>query len=241
MGGAVRVIVKQDDVIHKHTRHTNALPDFVKSDKFIECDKKYMNDYLNVKSDYSSDKDTFSPDGYGLVVLDMDSKTIISSQGYCSFEYIMLTTYALYEMGCVMGVDKDSPYYYPNTIKRMWEKDMLSATESYLSEGKVESKLINPSFEELHSMAIDRDNQQHVNLFINWDKFDWTLIELGEGDIINLFKEVTDRYLLEDEDLDDWKSYINYDSYDEDSTKEIKNMFSRYKAKVRQLKLKNID
>lgn len=85
MGGTVAVTVRLDEnTIIADTRWTNALPSFVQDMRFIDGDRAYVQRYLDVPSDLKG-RPLNAPYGYGLVVFDLPTRSILSMQGYSGF------------------------------------------------------------------------------------------------------------------------------------------------------------
>ena len=142
MGGTIRVIHVIDKQIDKQSRWTNSLPEYVKTDKFISGDRKWINDYLTRKSAYREDDESFSPNGYGLDVFDFDKREIHTCQGYCSYSEISYATVWLWLDGGILEsiekkengktitvlsvVTSEDPNFYPPIVERMWDSGMVS-------------------------------------------------------------------------------------------------------------------
>ena len=88
MGGSVAVTIRQENgTEHRfHNRYTNPLPFFIDNMRLIEKNEKHIEDYINGGDpEYVIKGDCLSPDGYGLVVVDLKTNHILSYQNYCSF------------------------------------------------------------------------------------------------------------------------------------------------------------
>lgn len=139
MGGLIRVVHVCDGEVDKQSRWTNSLPEYVKSDSFIEGDRAYIKEYMQRKSEYRAKREHFAPSGYGLDVFDFDRKEIRTCQGYCDYTEISYNSVRMYFTGNVVSIsniDKDNilfpspitpddPSYYPPVVGRMFEKKMV--------------------------------------------------------------------------------------------------------------------
>lgn len=107
MGGTVAVTLREPDgKEHRMYRWTNPLPGFVECIHLINKDPEYIQSYLRLwfemAEDWKKHKEDekfefpmtacyapypglLAPEGYGLVVLDMQKDKILSMQGYSSF------------------------------------------------------------------------------------------------------------------------------------------------------------
>lgn len=224
MGGAVRVIVKKNDIIYKQTRWTNAMPGFVNHDKFIEKDEAWWDQYINQKTYYSTAGD-FSPEGYGLVIFDFDAKRIISKQGYCGFDDISYSAIWLELEGCVIGIDPADPdEFLPTIVKRMWEKEMLKViswdrvTNKWILEKTFDGK----SYDEVWNFIEKNEKKSHKSnrpkkgkiyqFKVNFHKFGWELHEFGDyTPWEKILKLVQEHYTLTDAEVKNWDNWIERD------------------------------
>ncbi len=101
MGGNVGFTIREEDgKEHRMCRWTNSTPDFINHSKFIEKDKEHLNDYLNtwyeMVEDYNGSQELpmsscyvpgacLAPDGYGLIVVDYKTNTLLHLQGYTNY------------------------------------------------------------------------------------------------------------------------------------------------------------
>lgn len=218
MGGTIRVITVVDNNVYKQSRWTNPLPDYVKTDKFVKCDRIWINDYLSHydSSAYAEKEETFSPNGYGLDVFDFDNKRILTSQGYCSYERIDWSAIYLYMAGCVI-TDLPVEDQTPTTTKRMFEAGMLGMVDW----GMKEISLPNTFDEALKIMEETDQYRFHkhsqpppkviaIGFSILWKKMGWDLIQFEESK--KGFKEMLDycnkNYTLTEKDVKVWKKFI---------------------------------
>ena len=73
--------------------YTNYLPFFIDNINFVTSNLQYINTYF---SHFIDNKIPLSPSGYGLVAIDINSKTVLSTQGYCNFGVISFISLSLY-------------------------------------------------------------------------------------------------------------------------------------------------
>lgn len=98
MGGSLKVVVRETDgAIHSMQRWTNNLTWWLHRPSFINRPELVMQEYIEAKSQspYYQENDTLSPSGYGLVVIDLKSKTILTHQNYTSLNQIYGASWAL--------------------------------------------------------------------------------------------------------------------------------------------------
>lgn len=89
MGGAVHVVVREKNGrLHKMCRWTNNLTSWLYTPEIVSNPDKLIKEYIasRVNSPYDDENTTFSPGGYGLVVIDCLNKEISSHQNYTSFD-----------------------------------------------------------------------------------------------------------------------------------------------------------
>ena len=149
MGGTVAVTVRKEDgtVIPMH-RWTNSLPYWIKTRKFIENPSKTMEEYIY--QDQEDSEAFVAPEGYGLVVIDLKEKKILSYQDYTTFDLIFGTAKFSIDLNLRDTLDfklKDAEIPFLNFEKR---KQIL---ERYEREGVLGDFL--PSIEEEFRLAKD--------------------------------------------------------------------------------------
>lgn len=245
MGGSIRVITKLNNEIYKHTRWTNRLPEYVVSDKFIERDEKYINEYLEEykNSYYKSDIELFSPCDYGLDVFDFDKKVIISNQMYCSYLQIDTAAISLYLNGVVItdsnSNNEDVP---PQKTKRMYDKKQISLKRGWFDNesSNIEQPKTYEKAWELASKSTKK-YKESLNFKVNWEDFGWKYIKFEESD--NGFIEMLDycikNYHLSTEEIKDWIDYIKY-KYEDDSEINFNDVEKKYINYYREHKLERI-
>lgn len=84
MGGSIAVVVRDTSGnLHKQGRWTNALSTCFNDLRFFQGDPTILKQYLEVKSAYGP-WPYLAPFGYGLILADCQSKTLLDWQGYTS-------------------------------------------------------------------------------------------------------------------------------------------------------------
>lgn len=152
MGGIVSVTVRRKGEEFRMQRWTNSLPWFALNDRLYEGGEDHLNDYLEqwllMKGDYEKNKDTgkfeynmtdayfpssgLCPDGYGLVVVDYDTKTILSMQDYCYFNDINTA-------GILLDKDNTSEESRYAIFKRLVEKGYIDSVHNSKGDTDVSS------------------------------------------------------------------------------------------------------
>jgi len=127
MGGPIGVTVRlEDGTVESIEAWTNPLPWFIDNDRFYNRDKKHITDYLE---SYKDDKMDVIPTGYGIVVLDLETKTILSHQGYTHFGCISFVSIAL-ENGTTKIV-YEHENNHSNIFKRLFEQGMITSYSDF--------------------------------------------------------------------------------------------------------------
>jgi len=132
MGGSVKVVIRfKDGKVKCQTRHTNALPYwFNQNYDFIIEPEKVCKEYIskNKESGYYVSGATNSPDGYGIVVIDLLKNEIISCQGYTEFNFLhsgsLAVSLSLYNSFDLKLKDSDIPYIKIHNEKEKLSKDL---------------------------------------------------------------------------------------------------------------------
>lgn len=138
MGGSVAVTLRDiDGTVHKMCRSTNNMPFYFCNEKLYQKDRDHIARYLDwwhefkAKSCSTTNKDGESvisagksldpveafniehgflaPVDYGLVVIDLMSETILSHQGYTSFDYLLIELRGIDKLSDLL-VDPDSEF-----------------------------------------------------------------------------------------------------------------------------------
>ena len=104
MSGSIGVTIRDvDGNEHRMCRWVNSIPDFIRNVKLINKDPKHLDDYLAVWQDMVEEHSTgnykkvsvasmyapypfLAPRGYGMLVVDYKTNTILHSQNYSSLE-----------------------------------------------------------------------------------------------------------------------------------------------------------
>lgn len=232
MGGTIRVITVLDSKVHKQSRWTNPLPDYVQTDKFVEGNKEWVEEYLShyETSAYAENDETFSPNGYGLDVFDFDNKVLLTDQGYCQYDRIDYATVALHLGGNVIHGRKkeDVP---PATTRRMFEKGMLGLVNWVDGKGfqEVECpdtydeawKIIQDTNEYRWNTPrrgldftgfkkVKKPKVQAMSFSILWEKMGWKVIKFEESKagFKKMLEYCKKNYNLTEEDINDWKEFL---------------------------------
>lgn len=90
MGGSVAVTVrKKDGTVVPMCRWTNSLSYWIKSKKFLTDPTAVMESFIEAgkESPYNQEDSLVAPEGYGLVVIDLKTETILTYQDYTSFDF----------------------------------------------------------------------------------------------------------------------------------------------------------
>lgn len=109
MGGSLGFTIrKADGTEHRMCRWTNATPEFINSEKFLNEDEEHFSNFMlawnDMREDFLSGKNEhnmtmvyapypfLAPMDYGLVVVDYKTKTILSLQGYTSYGRLLASS-----------------------------------------------------------------------------------------------------------------------------------------------------
>jgi len=268
MGGSIKTIIIRDEKQNILDGYTNSLPEFVKTDKFIDGDKEWIDEYI--KCYYNSKM--FTPNDYGLDIFNFDKKEILTCQCYCSYNNIEYTSISLYMGGHVLTTteNQDKP---PFVSKRMWDKGMIRLTANFYDEKN--KKFINTdnvdqkssyedSFQYLKdnnpmSTKIDRESLELNQLEryqngienlpssykIRWEDFGWklkTFEDSFEGSIEMLDYCIANGYKISKTEIDEWVDWRGeYMIEDGELTeKEFKAIKLKYVNYLRKLKIERL-
>jgi len=216
MGGTVSVTVRRKGEEFRMQRWTNSLPWFALNDRLYEGGEDYLNDYLEqwllMKSDYEKNKDSgkfehnmtdayfpssgLCPDGYGLVVVDYDTRTILSMQDYCSFNDINTA-------GILLDKDNKSEDSRYSIFKRLVEKGYINS--AYTREGEID--ISSMSFTDIEEKYLGEITDSYYFTIIN----DWDVIYFDDdADGVRAFKDKVEElgFELSDTEENYWQESI---------------------------------
>ncbi|RYF12168.1 MAG: hypothetical protein EOO77_17910 [Oxalobacteraceae bacterium] len=91
MGGLIKVAVRfPDGEVITNLRHTNPLPYWIRHPKLIASDEAHLRTYANRNNSEEGIDSRLAPISYGLVVVDMMTKTVFTMNEYSNFGDIVL-------------------------------------------------------------------------------------------------------------------------------------------------------
>ena len=212
MGGNVAMTIRLSDEmrkegeqeIYKMDRWTNSFPWYLNHRGLVESSREHFDEYMSQWIEMKDDWDKNGPDGpfkhrmtscyfpwdimapseYGLIVVDYQTKTIISMQGYSHIGGLLR----------VNDIDEieNFKWFLKNGMVRLSDK------------GKI-IKPINMTIEKLI-------NLRDFRISILLDLSPWKVIDLGEKDCVNSLKFVEHIERLgipfTDEDVKGWKEFV---------------------------------
>lgn len=82
MGGYMRVVIRDENgSVWSNRRHTNAMGTFTRDARFVDNDKAWFDRYKG-NGQFHNDDHTLAPIGYGILVVDSKTRTIIDHNHY---------------------------------------------------------------------------------------------------------------------------------------------------------------
>jgi hypothetical protein len=124
MGGTLSIVIREkNDTVHKIDGWTNSSPYFINCYDFFKNPETNLQEFLinHTKKDF---KGFNAPYGYGLLLIDYKTKTLLNLQGYTSYGKINLVEISLAMNG---SVDESSL----ENIKKMYDANMFIELEEY--------------------------------------------------------------------------------------------------------------
>lgn len=224
MGGLIAVTIKQEDgTVHNMERWTNPLPYFLKDLRILEEDEEYIQEYIN--QEHEGKWEYTAPMGYGLVVLDLQSKAIFDCNGYSSFNHWSFSQIYLDSVsirnhyGSITGPDKpdqtvafdDVEYQGPCWKLKKWIE--AGRIKAYDSVYEPEAKLLceNPTVEEIIKLVQQRDAHSWGGFMIDWSPFDYFKWSDGPEESWSEMREqmVESGWKFTDDDLKEWDQFVD--------------------------------
>ena len=231
MGGQISVIKKVNDKAYSYSGWTNSLSNVFQNLDFYENpNNKLLREYLHT----SYKMKHIVPDSYGIVVIDYDSKTISTINGYSSYLEIYASSLLLesydsdgeikmqdfFDKGFICmnqtKTKKLSKYEYERESKIV-ELDEIKKFKSLINvvewlEGKT---ILNGKFNmSKRNVIIEIDDNTSIynQLFIHYKKLGWkynNFSENAEG-YIKLFNILQkDGFNFTKEEIKEWNDFVN--------------------------------
>ena len=225
MGGSIGITIREEDgTIHKMCRWTNSMPYFFRSIKFIEKDKEYLKEYLNVWYEMVKEYEDaqngikplpeitmvdvyapfpyLAPMDYGLVVVDYMNNKVLHSQGYSSF---------------VSKINESTIYLELKNPEdsQEWEqlcnqKKLLLESKYYYELNKHEEINKEVSFEEIKSLVSTKERDIiGLDFKIKTEPWEFIRFEEDENGIKNLKLEIEKLgFHFTEKENEMWNEYI---------------------------------
>tara|TARA_Y100000588_G_scaffold58958_1_gene57609 strand:+ start:34668 stop:35348 length:681 start_codon:yes stop_codon:yes gene_type:complete len=140
MGGTVKISIRTEDKIYNLDAYTSFIKYVALDVALLKKDKKRILDIVKEAEgyyDFKHEEQLLSPDGYGLVYIDLVKDVIISNQGYTSLEYISSFS-----------------------LRRFDQKDLESMAENKISKNEEIQQIIDLYFEGLIPKTFDYYNYE---------------------------------------------------------------------------------
>jgi hypothetical protein len=218
MGGTLAVTIRQaNGTINKMARWTNAMPFFICNLKLVKEDPAHLQNYLQkfdeMRADYLAHKDDqkfefpmsdcygnhvyLAPTGYGLVVVDYQTKQILTMQGYSWFESTSLAGF----INAIESKEKEEIQQF---------KDLANAQRLYFQPDFKGSKQPIKDFAELQAIVKQQLAIRTVRGLLHFDLSPWKIIRFNESAAgLAKFKKTLRElgFVLTKEEQGMWKEY----------------------------------
>ena len=218
MRGVLNVVIrKSDGKVFSFEKGTNYMPYFLTNMKFFNADESYIDDFIKK----SKNKVPIAPLNYGMILIDYMTKTLLSSQGYCSMPDMadnikFLMTVNNYDNTEKISIRDHDEY---NILKEIWEAGLIT-DYICLKKGKLFDAPINKeqTFDEFLLDLIKKDklkNRKYFKIRINTG---WNIIDFGDGSdyntLLKLYNKITDLgIVINNTDINEWDNFLKYDTY----------------------------
>lgn len=221
MGGSISFVKRLDRKVTCVEAHTNSLTSQVNNIKFFE-DHNFLDTYQENLSRYEN----LRPVGYGIFIVDYDTKSIYTINRYSSYIDILPVSYDIYSNGMYGGSAK-------NPYEKWFKSDLLLVKKTFMYDnGSFDEVILDNKFDTLKDMCdYVGDNQytkiengsSHTMIFLDLEKIGWKSYNYSESfnGYFKLYNQLLkDGFNLSMGDLDMWNNYIfdhyiNYDDYDD--------------------------
>lgn len=228
MGGTVAVTIRfEDGTVEPMGRWTNSLPGFFQDVKFVKKDQSHLDEYLRdwfeMKDDWDKNHKSgrfefpmtpcygnwrhIAPTGYGLVVIDYKTETILSMQGYSSLN--------TFHSSRILMNNNESREEIAEAIKHFVENGHAYYILRTDFEGLHRKKYIGT----IEEFIIWNEKNWHEIFQIEFDLTPWKIIhidETQEGAKAFFEKLIELDFDIPEADQNYWKEWIDeYDAYED--------------------------
>lgn len=209
MGGFVEITLRErNGKIHKMSRYTGSVSHFIDNDKLFEMDRKHIEKYTQ-KGIYD-DEAKLAPEEYGIIVVDLKTKTILSCNDYTSFGKTSLVSMRLdNENRNVITEDSNSATIF----KRLFDKGYVIGYYTFKDKENL-TKV--DTWGEVENMI--KDERKHGILF-KIDPPGWTIVNYkGDSKSLSQMKDKVKElgFELTESEESDWNEWIERIREDED-------------------------
>ena len=219
MGGSISFIKRLDRKVTCVDGYTNSLSSQISNIDFFKT-SNFIDEYLDSCEKYEN----FQPDGYGIFIVDYDTKSIYTINGYSSYIDVLPISYEMYERG--MYGSRVNPY------REWFDEGLLYINKKISYEGKdeVESLRLDRGFDTLKDMCLYVNNNQYekigettsfMRIFFDLEKIGWKSYNFEESfnGYFRLYNQlIKDGFDITTEDLDIWdKFFVDFDEEDENN------------------------
>ncbi len=208
MGGSINVTIrKEDETVYNMSKWTNDLPWFCQNVKFYEINNKHIQNYIDKTQ--PNEFTSLNPDGYGLVVFDFNTKTILSNQNYINFDVISISSLRIETFDSENTLPLYDEYSTTNNVKKLLDKKIIKTYNSCSSlDNNITINKIS-SWNEVVTL-INGDISQWIEF--NLTPPNWTLLEFDDDhDGFNKMKNkiIELGFKLNNEEIKLWDEFLD--------------------------------
>ena len=124
MGGTIAICMRTDEKTTTVESYTNSMPWYIDNYKFYNSDEMHLSEFL---ASHNNDVMDMVHCGYGIVVLDHTTKTILSQQGYTLFGSISFISMAVEDPHKTKIMNFDKAFSSCKSFKHMFESGMIKS------------------------------------------------------------------------------------------------------------------
>ena len=223
MGGRVNIVERKNGVV-KTINGFKIVQDLDYLNQNLPKDHWFLNQNRNHLPE------ALYPDGYGLMVIDFDTKWIGHCQGYTDPSNFFQTELFLSCSGCIVGLEKkDLPH---SLFMKAWKAGAIQTMQFYDENNEIIHQPISKPFT-FQNQTIQLDNQEKMRHFISqreigmpiffqYEPQGWTFERFKENfnGYFDFFKKLLELGFDMQFSLENWKSFVSkyakYSDEDED-------------------------
>jgi len=226
MGGCISITVRTiEGKEHRMCRWTNSLPKFVNNTKLIDKDEDHLQEYLKVWEDMSDAynsgdtkdmpmADVYVPNSglypveYGLVLIDYQTNTILTSQNYCNIGSLGSSEAGI----ALMGRHRQSPFMVSDDGEKEVNDIERDRVSNLFKSNRIKEVVLRDwSIKDSDGLTIEEFSKYGSGYeYALLDMGLWTIKNYLSGEIVKMLSDIIEMgFVLSNEETDGWNRFMD--------------------------------